>query len=117
LNAFLKDRHQLLHERGQFMAPIIAEIFSDVELREEVYRQVGQPLIAYLENYFQAKIEEGIFRPLNPLIVARALIGTMMVNTAFLLTELDPRYEGITAEAMIEEIVSLFIEGLLIAKA
>jgi hypothetical protein len=41
----------------------------------------------------------------------------MMVNTAFLLTELDPRYEGITAEAMIEEIVSLFIEGLLIAKA
>ena len=116
LTAILKDRYQLLHDRGHFMAPIIAEVFADTELRELVYQQIGQPIIGYLEQYFQQNIEAGKFRPFNTLVVARTLVGGMMLNSALKVSNLEPRYEDLSSEKMIEEIVTFFIEGVLAPK-
>ena len=108
----MRDRFQLAQERGYLMAPIVAEIFADADLRQEVYNQIAVPLAAHLEQYLQAHIDSGRFRPVNPLIITRAFVGAMMLNFAIKLSEVDSRYEGISDDVMIEELVSLFLDGL-----
>ncbi|MEM7345619.1 MAG: TetR/AcrR family transcriptional regulator [Chloroflexota bacterium] len=114
LTKILKERYQLISSRGSFMAPIVAEVFSDESLREAVYQQVGMPVLAKIEEVFQQNIEAGRFQPLNPVIVARSLMGAIIINSSLKLTELDPRYNGIDSDDLISEIVSLFVDGLLI---
>ena len=113
LMMILRDRFGLAQERGYLMVPIIAEIFADPDLRQEVYDKIAIPIASHLEQYIQAHINSGQFRPVNPLIVTRALVGAMMLNFAIRLGGIDSRYEDIPAEVMIEQIVSLFLVGLL----
>ncbi|MDX1522925.1 MAG: TetR/AcrR family transcriptional regulator [Anaerolineae bacterium] len=112
LKTLLRNRYHMLHQRGPVMAPILAEIFSDKELREAVYQQVATPVIATLERYIQAQIEAGVFRPCNPMIVSRAIVGATILNDMFKITNLDPRYAGISVEVMIDEITEFFLKGL-----
>jgi AcrR family transcriptional regulator len=116
LRAVLLDRYKLLYEEGQFMAPIIAEIFSDVELRQAVYQQILKPVLAHMEQFFEENIKAGRFRPVNPMVVTRALAGALAINGIFKLTGLDPRYDTLAAETMIEEIVALYVDGVLVEK-
>ena len=112
LKAIFLDRYHLLQDRGSFIAPILAEIVVDADLRQEVYDKLAIPVAGQLEQYLQAQIEAGHFRPVNPVIVTRAFIGSMLLNTALKLTHVDERYEAISTEAMIDQLVSLFLEGL-----
>jgi len=113
LTMIMRNRYQLLQEYGHLMAPIIAEIFTDADLREAVYRRIVMPFITHLEQYIQAHINSGEFRPIDPMIVPRALIGATVINFAIKLSGIDPRYDKLSAETLIEQIVSLFLDGLL----
>jgi hypothetical protein len=46
------------------------------------------------------------------MIITRAFVGAMMLNFAVKLSDVDPRYEGTSADTIIEELVSLFLDGL-----
>lgn len=113
LTAVLRDRYQLLHDQGHLMAPVLAEIFSDEDLRGEVYEKIALPLSAFVEGYIQTQVEAGLFRPVNPAIVTRALIGAMIFNSTIKLTGIDERYESLSIEAMVEELVTLFLRGVM----
>ncbi len=113
ITLILRDRYQLVQERSHLIAPILAEVFTDAELREEVYRKIAMPIAAHLEQYIQAHIDSGLFRPVNPVIATRTFIGAMVVNFAMKLASLDPRYEDISGDALIEELTSLFLGTLL----
>ncbi len=113
ITAIMHDRYQLAKERGHQIVPILAEIFSDVELRETLYRQIVLPTSAHLEKFIQTQVDSGRFRPIDPIIATRALIGAIIINFALKLSGLDTRYEHISPESLIEQLTSLFIEGLL----
>ena len=56
----------------------------------------------------------GRFRPgVNPVIVTRAFVGALGVNMGLKLSGMEPRYADLPAEAIIDQLVSLFIDGLL----
>lgn len=112
LRLILKDRYQLLQERGYLLVPIIAEIFADVDLRKEVYQRIVKPITAQVEQYLQVHIDAGHLRQIDPLIITRALMGAMILNSALKFTNLDPRYEAISADLLIEQLISLFLDGL-----
>jgi len=95
------------------MAPILAEIFSDEDLRNEVYSKIVLPMSAHVEKYIQTQVEAGVFRPVNPAIVTRAFIGAILFNATMKLTAIDERYKTLSAEAMIDESVSLFLRGVI----
>lgn len=111
------NRYQLAEERGYLLIPIIAEIFSDAELRELLYQKILIPITGQLEKYFQAQIDTRRFRQVDPTIATRAYVGILLVNFALKLSHLDTRYEDISAEALIEQIVSLMLHGLLMDKS
>jgi AcrR family transcriptional regulator len=113
ITMILRDRYQLAQERGHLIMPILAEMFTDAELRQEVYRKLAMPVAGILEQYIQTHIDSGLFRPVNPVIVTRAFIGSIVVNFAMKLANLDSRYEAISADTLIEELASLSIAMLL----
>ncbi|MCB0167355.1 MAG: TetR/AcrR family transcriptional regulator [Anaerolineae bacterium] len=105
----LHDRYQLLKEYGHIMAPMIAEIFSDPDLREAIYQSILMPVAEPIEQYIQRRIDSGEFKLVNPIVITRALIGSIALNTAFQLSGVDPRYETISVETMVEQIVEMFL--------
>jgi len=111
--AVLKDRYRLVQERSHFLVPTLAEVFVDADLRLELYRRTILQLSRYVEQYVQHQIEAGRFREVDPVVVTRSLVGALLINAAFKLTELDPRYKDVSAAEMVEQIVSLFMDGLL----
>ena len=108
----LQDRYQLLTQYGHILAPLIAEVFSDNDLRETIYHTIITPITQPVEQYIQQKIDSGEFRQVNPLIITRALIGAMGLNTALKLTAVDNRYGAIPSETMIEQILDLILTGI-----
>ncbi len=113
ITMILRDRYQLAQERGYLVMPILAEMFTDAELRQEAYRKLAMPVAALLEQYIQNHIDSGLFRPVNPVIVTRMFIGAIVVNFTMKLANLDPRYKDISPDALIEELASLF-RGMLL---
>jgi hypothetical protein len=72
------------------------------------------PIASHLEKYIQANIEAGRFRPVNPVVATRFLVGGVFVNFALKLSGLDERYNDISEDELIEQLVSFFLNGLLI---
>ena len=114
LMAVLRDRYELAQNFGAHMLPIIAEMFTDAELRETVYNQLAMPLASSIEKYIQTDIDTGRFRPVDPIIATRAFVGAIFVNFALKLSNLDPRYKQISPETLFEQIISILLDGLLV---
>lgn len=114
LKAIIVDRLNLATERGAMMAPLLAEIFSDVELRELLYDQIVIPASSHVEVYVRQQIDSGRFRQIDPVIVTRALMGTLVFNVGLKLSGLDDRYKDISFDSLAEQIITLFLDGLLV---
>lgn len=114
LTAIMHDRFQLAQEWGSHILPILAEVFNDEELREMLYRQIAMPITSHIEKHIQSLMDTGRLRQIDPVIVTRAMIGAVIINFALKLSKLDPRYERFSVASIIEQIVSIFLDGLLI---
>ncbi|MCG3212242.1 MAG: HTH-type transcriptional regulator BetI [Anaerolineae bacterium] len=114
LKAIIIDRMHLAAERGPMMAPLLAEIFNDVELRELLYDQVVIPASRHVEQYVRQQIDSGRFRQIDPVIVTRALMGTLVFNVGLKLSGVDDRYNDISFDSLAEQVVTLFLDGLLV---
>jgi AcrR family transcriptional regulator len=113
ITSVLNDRYQIAQQFGKLIVPIIAEMLTDEDLREGAYQQLVMPIVGLVEKYVQNNIDLGRFRQLDPLIVTRAFVGAAFVNFALKLSNLDTRYEHISADSMIEQLISIFLDGLL----
>ena len=114
LKAILKDRYELGKQFGNRMTPLIAEMFTDAEMRETIYNQIALPIAGHLEKYIQINIEAGHFRPVNPVVATRSFVGGAFVNIALKLSGVDKRYDDISEDELIDQLVSNFLAGLLI---
>lgn len=117
LTMVMHNRFQLAREWGPQMAPIFAEIFNDAELREMLYQQVLMPVIGHVEKHIQNLMDAGRLRQMDPVIVTRAMFGAVIANLAFKLSGLDPRYEELSVDSIVEQMVSIFLDGLQVTEA
>jgi len=108
----LHDFYQLLQERGQFAAPILAEIFADEELRQALYQQIALPIVHYIDGYIRTHTYSGQLRRGQSRVDSYALIGAVVLNFVLKATHLDPDYQQLSADAMIEQLVALILDGL-----
>jgi AcrR family transcriptional regulator len=114
LKAILKDRYEIGKQFGNRMTPLIAEMFTDAEMRETIYNQIAMPIAGHIEKFIQANIDAGRFRPVNPVIATRFFVGGAFVNFALKLSGVDKRYCEISEDELIEQIVAHFLNGLFI---
>ena len=117
LTAVLKDRYQIAKNFGNRMTPILAEMLTDAELRDTVYNRIAIPIATYVENFIQINVDTGRFRPVDPVVITRSFVGAVFVNFGLKISKLDPRYDKISEDELIEQLVSAFLDGLLIDEA
>lgn len=91
-------------------------LFSALEGHELASMFVAGPVrkfFEFLADYIRERIDEGAFKPVNPEITSRCLLG--MVHYFVLLREIlaDDTLNPIDPTAVIETIVNIFCEGIL----
>ena len=114
LTLVILDLLLLTQESGAYMAPIFAKTFTDVELRELFYHQVLIPIVSHIEQYIQNNMAVGRLRQMDPVIVTWSMIGAVVVNIALKLSGIDPQYENFSTDSLIEQLASIFLDGLLV---
>lgn len=112
LTMILHNRYQLAEQYGYLMAPIMAEIFVDADLRAAVYEQIVLPIAGHMEQYLQTYIDAGRIRPVDPMIITRAFVGSILVNFSLKFSGVEARYENISADEMIDQLIEFFFKGL-----
>ncbi len=113
LPALMHDRARLAMEHGLLLVPLLAEVFADEDLRQHLYRQIILPNARRLEEYLQHQIEAGHVRPIDPVIVTRALIGALVSNMLIKLSHLDERYDRLSLDDLFQQLSTIFLDGLL----
>jgi AcrR family transcriptional regulator len=91
---------------------LISESMNNPEVSDHFAETVILPVRDFLIPYFQQEIDEGLLRPHNPEISARAFAG-MLVHAVFY-DEIFPqlRHEQSLSDEYIQEIVKIFLDGL-----
>jgi AcrR family transcriptional regulator len=112
LTALLQNLYNFLQERRQFAAPILAEVLADAGLRQSYYRKIIEPLIGQLEHYLRQHTYAGRLRQRDATVTAYSLLGAVLLNLVLSATHLDPRYQQVSPDAIIEQMVALFLDGL-----
>jgi AcrR family transcriptional regulator len=112
LTETLYDFYALFQARGHFAAPILAEIFADQALHRILYRQMVQPIARYIDEQLHPPPYPGKLRLAEASIDTYALIGAVMLNFILKATNLDPDYEQLAVEALIERLVDMALVGL-----
>jgi AcrR family transcriptional regulator len=111
IRAIIHDRLALWDRAAPFLKVVISEALFNPELTSEYQRQVTGPALAMLEAYITKRIADGAFRPVNPAVAARSLIGLLFFffhiwHNMFGMTE------SIQHEALVEELARIYLDGV-----
>jgi AcrR family transcriptional regulator len=96
------------------MMLMMSEIQRDAELRTYFSQTVLQPLFKRMSRVYGAQIDSGLFRPMDPEILAR-LFGGMMIGMSILKNvegESSP-FNKLTKDQIAQEIINLLLYGIL----
>jgi AcrR family transcriptional regulator len=80
------------------------------EMSDMFFRQQYRVFHDLLAGYIRQRIDDGVYRPLDPLLAARAFFGIIVHHR--LLHDILGMPMHLTHEATVEEYVSLFLNGL-----
>jgi AcrR family transcriptional regulator len=113
--AFTSIISSFLHHHSGDTTFIRLLLFSALEGHELAHMFVAGPMtrfFAFLAEYIQQRCDDGAFRPTNPQLAARSLLG--MVVYFVLLREIygDQSLQSLSPEETIDAIVTLFCEGI-----
>jgi len=105
-----------LHRHGEDTTLLRLLLFSALEGHELASMFVAGPVrkfFEFLADYIRERIDEGAFKPVNPVITSRCLLG--MVHYFVLLQKIfgDDTLNPIDPTAATETIVNIFCEGIL----
>jgi AcrR family transcriptional regulator len=112
LAAIYRDRLALLERRGALIHALFPQVFINEQLRHQFLSKTIQPLIRRIEEQITAKAERGLFRPVNVAVVTRAMMGFLLVYLVLGLAGKDPVLLNTPHDEIVEEVVSLFLDGL-----
>jgi len=114
LTAVLENRMNLIEgsAKGQPLL-LMSELLRDPELREIFNRQVIQPIMTKMEKFYESGAAAGYFRPLDKLVITRAMGG--LVIGLLILTLLEGEsspLKGISRQKSAAELVELVLNGI-----
>jgi AcrR family transcriptional regulator len=73
--SLIEDRLILLTENADRFLFMLGEVYRDQEFRRQWAQGVVQPALRRAEQYVGSRVDSGAFRPVNPSVAVRALVG------------------------------------------
>ena len=84
------------------------------DLRDRIQSEVIGKMTDVAEAFFQTAMERGIYRPMNPKIVAQVFLGMFAIAGFSDQTIIDPQASPKALQEMAEGIAEIFLNGVLV---
>lgn len=109
----LNRRMTHLHKNGDMLRVCFIEAQFHPELREQIQTEVISKMMHVTEAFFQTAMDRGVYRPMDPKVVARVFLGMFTVAGFSQETILEPGASPQDMKAMAEGIADIFLRGVL----
>lgn len=109
-------RRRMLHmqENRDLMRVCFIEAQFHPELRDRIQSEVIAKMTDVAETFFQTAMEQGIYRPMNPKIVAQVFLGMFAIAGFSDQTIMEPEASPKALQDMAEGIAEIFLNGVLV---
>ncbi len=109
----MRRRMLNLHENGDLLRVCFLEAQFHPELRDRIQSEVIAKMMDVAEAFFETAMEKGVYRPMNPRIVAQVFLGMFAVAGFSYNTLIAPGAAPSAMQDMAEGLADIFLNGVL----
>ena len=109
----MRRRMLNMQKNGDLLRVCFIEAQYHPELRERIQVEVITKMTDVAEAFFETAMERGIYRPMNPKIVAQVFLGMFAIAGFSEQTILEPNASPKAIQEMAEGIADIFLHGVL----
>ncbi|MEL7564019.1 MAG: TetR/AcrR family transcriptional regulator [Dehalobacterium sp.] len=112
LHIILENRLTTISKNKNLIKVIMTEAQFHEEFKEDIMKNIGCHVLDTIAGYMAKRIESGVFREADPMIVSRILIGMMI---SLLLSEgFYPMkdFDDKKSKEYLDEIINIFLYGV-----
>ena len=109
----MRKRIKHLSENTDQLRVCFMETQFHPELQERIQREVLDKMMVVSEAFFQTAIDRGIYRPMNPKVVARIFLGMFMVAGFSEVTVMESNPSPQILQDMAVGLSDVFLNGVL----
>jgi AcrR family transcriptional regulator len=109
----MRRRMFRLHENGELLRVCFFEAQFHPELRERIQSEVISKMTDVTEAFFETAMERGIYRPMNPRVVAQVFLGMFTIAGFSSDTIIESDAPPHAMKEMAEGIADIFLNGVL----
>ncbi|ERN42568.1 transcriptional regulator [Rubidibacter lacunae KORDI 51-2] len=113
ISQVMRRRMINLHENGDMMRVCFIEAQFHPELRERIQTEVISKMTEVAEAFFETAMDRGIYRRMNPRIVAQVFLGMFAVAGFSDRTIMSPEASIKEQQEMAEGLADIFLQGVL----
>lgn len=115
ISQVMRRRMLNMHDNADLLRVCFIEAQYHPELREKIQQEVISKMTDVAEAFFETAMDKGIYRRMNPKVVARVFLGMFAVAGFSQETIVDPNSPKAMRE-MAEGIADIFLNGVLAEK-
>lgn len=113
ISQVMQKRMRNLKQNADMMRVCFMEAQFHPELRDRIQVEVITKMMDVTEAFFQTAIDRGIYRPINPRVIARVFLGMFAISGFSELTIMEPNISPRELQEMAEGIADIFLNGVL----
>ncbi|MFN5513502.1 MAG: TetR/AcrR family transcriptional regulator [Cyanobacteriota bacterium] len=108
----MRRRMLRLRENKYLLQVCFVEAQHHPDLKEQIQSEIIDKMTAVAEAFFQTAMDRGVYRPMNPRIVARVFLG-MFAVAGFSEETLNANASPAALQEMAEGLADIFLHGVL----
>lgn len=109
----MRRRMLRMRESHDLMRVCFMEAQFHPELRDRIQLEIVDKMMDVAEAFFETAMERGIYRKMNPKIVAQVFLGMFAIAGFSDKTIIDPNASPESLQEMAEGIADIFLQGVL----
>ncbi len=113
ISQVMRRRMLNIQENSDLLRVCFIEAQYHSELRERIQSEVIEKMTDVAEAFFETAISKGIYRQINPKIVAQVFLGMFAIAGFSTETIIDPEASPKAMQEMAEGIADIFLHGVL----
>ncbi|NJM47254.1 MAG: TetR/AcrR family transcriptional regulator [Alkalinema sp. RU_4_3] len=108
-------KHRMMHmrENVDLLRVCFIEVQFHEDLRDRIQQEVIEKMTDVAEAFFQTAMDQGIYRQMDPRLVARVFLGMFTIASFSQNTIADPDASPEDLKAMAEGLADIFLNGVL----
>ena len=113
----MRRRMLQVQENSDLLKVCFIEAQFHPELRERIQSEAIAKMADVAEAFFKTAMDRGIYRPMNPKIVAQVFLGMFAIAGFSTQTVVEPAASPKALQEMAEGIADIFLHGVLVKDA